>query len=893
VLLDQAEAVIADLPPEHRAAARVLQDTLIEMVGDGDEDDDGDEADDGAANTQPCEPCEPAPEATEQERVAAAYFALVREACAWTDMGPLPSPSLAVLNASYNGCAGALLLTSGQLLWVAVGAHFSEAGGLRFPLSTIERHTASLIKSPFGNSAAFVVTPSDKQPRAFVRFECGSALEAVEMFSLEVATAIAAIPRPAGTSDAGASGASGAAAVPARRQTKQVLAAVDMRQKLKQVVGLQRSHKAGSTEAAAAVLSGLAADEGKTPSKHTIYKESEHLRDVALGFGGFTLSKRVIEQFLKMPSVKLLLPDALREQQDAASDAVVAKELMAAAKEFFTDIFGVGFRGGRLSDEDRNVYAGAMAALLPRDLFAKRGRAASASRLTGLGYRQMHRGCDQRAELEDRACGWRRIRTAEHQDKVNYGPLKEFWHSDLASTPDNPAPADFPEARQRLDIFDGCPNQFAYGDNFHQIAVWRAKTARWAKHRLAEASATAAAAGSTAALAASAASAAATRAAAAVHDSWMRAAAHGTPNAAFNVGAATTIHHLSREAATAISTLVTSAHTTSAATRSASVASVLTATAASAAATSAAATHRLAGVAAEAAAAAAEAATSTAVSSQQTELASARSTAALALAAAATATVAATAASDAISGVPTSLSAAAAIAASPSLDGIVRMAIKLVEHHGKSGCDGNSNTPVLALKNAIVHGQMGPNPGTRELAIFLALFKASTSTPKASKRGWEAITRIFYGYLNTDRFTKSVVPDANGSKFLESKKHSSFVGRHPNAQVFKDGELQACHEFCPCSECLLGRYTSCTLMPEMGRMHRVVVPWLSGPPLRQLEELVAWGDMLKTGMIVAFTADVADVHLEGIYWLALIKGPAYPVPESQVHSNPTKPYPYP
>ena len=98
--------------------------------------------------------------------------------------GSATPPSLAVLNASNNGRAGTLVLTSGQLLWVAMGAHFSEAGGLRFPLSTIERHTASLIKSPFGNTAAFVATPSDKQPRASVRFECGSALEVVEMFSL-------------------------------------------------------------------------------------------------------------------------------------------------------------------------------------------------------------------------------------------------------------------------------------------------------------------------------------------------------------------------------------------------------------------------------------------------------------------------------------------------------------------------------------------------------------------------------------------------------------------------------------------------------------------------------------------------------------------------------------
>ena len=37
----------------------------------------------------------------------------------------------------------------------------------------------------------------------------------------------------------------------------------------------------------------------------------------------------------------------------------------------------------------------------------------------------------------------------------------------------------------------------------------------------------------------------------------------------------------------------------------------------------------------------------------------------------------------------------------------------------------------------------------------------------------------------------------------------------------------------------------------MGRMHAVKVPWLSGPPLRQLEELAAWGELLRDGMSVA------------------------------------------
>ena len=71
-------------------------------------------------------------------------------------------------------------------------------------------------------------------------------------------------------------------------------------------------------------------------------------------------------------------------------------------------------------------------------------------------------------------------------------------------------------------------------------------------------------------------------------------------------------------------------------------------------------------------------------------------------------------------------------------------------------------------------------------------------------------------------------------------------------------------------------------------MHRVAVPWLSGPPLRQLEELAAWGEMLKKGMIVAYTADAADLRTaqaEGCYYIALIQGAAFPVPESQVHAS--------
>ena len=67
----------------------------------------------------------------------------------------------------------------------------------------------------------------------------------------------------------------------------------------------------------------------------------------------------------------------------------------------------------------------------------------------------------------------------------------------------------------------------------------------------------------------------------------------------------------------------------------------------------------------------------------------------------------------------------------------------------------------------------------------------------------------------------------------------------------------------------------------------MAVPWVSGAPLRQLEELSAWGEILKAGMLVAFTADKNDKGqwpLEGNYYLAVLQGPAYPVPESQVQA---------
>ena len=435
-IVTQMDVILEDIPLEQVDAVRALQQAMLEMLVSAEGEDGSEEGGDEGEEDEPtCAPCEP----TELQSAAEAYFAEVQESIAWSTEGAPPSPPLAVLQASRNGCAGGLLLTRFELLWFATGSHFSQAD-FRVSLREIDRVSPTLSKSPFGNRAALTISTRGQAPE---HFACSSDLEALELFSLELATAAAAIPGAAAAATASptAAAAPTASATPvpaAPRQTKQKLAATDMRDKLKQVVKLQRSHAAGSNQAAEKVLQDLAAADGKkAPSMNTVYKDAQHLRDVALGFGGYAISRRIIEQFMKMPVVKLCLSEPLREQIDDAHDASTAKALLAEAKVFFTEIFGVGYRGGRLPDEDRNAYAVASAALCSRNLFKRRGQAAAASRLTGLGYRQMHRGVEHRRKLEDSACGWRRVKTSEHKDKVGYGPLKEAWHSDLLSTPDN------------------------------------------------------------------------------------------------------------------------------------------------------------------------------------------------------------------------------------------------------------------------------------------------------------------------------------------------------------------------------------------------------------------------------------------------------------------------
>ena len=241
-------------------------------------------------------------------------------------------------------------------------------------------------------------------------------------------------------------------------------------------------------------------------------------------------------------------------------------------------------------------------------------------------------------------------------------------------------PPDFPEMKARRCKFDGCPNQFSYGTNYHQIAEWLSKTLEW--HAPAAATV-------------------------AVEVSQARAtadAAEAEADAAQATAFAAT--------ASADTAVVEDAQVTAAGAVSASL--------------------RLSAAAASAA------------------------------------------------------TAAAAIASSAG--GIVRSGNKLIEYEGKGSCDGYGNVPKHALKHAIESGAL-INPGTHELVLYMAEHKQEPSIPKARKNGWEAVDRYFWGYIDTARFTKAAVPDADSWK--GSKSFHEYAGRCTDKQrAESNGPLQ-------------------------------------------------------------------------------------------------------
>jgi hypothetical protein len=140
--------------------------------------------------------------------------------------------------------------------------------------------------------------------------------------------------------------------------------------------------------------------------------------------------------------------------------------------------------------------------------------------------------------------------------------------------------------------------------------------------------------------------------------------------------------------------------------------------------------------------------------------------------------------------------------------------------------------------------------------------------------------------MDTKLYTKWAMPDADGSKFEGSKSCSFFTGLATDAaQAQRDGPLRARAEACCCTFCLLGQYDSCQLKSEHGQMRTYHVPKIGAAQKPQLVALQEWADLLSKGMVVVFAADKADVHMEGVYWLAKLLDAAFPATAAMAHAS--------
>lgn len=94
--------------------------------------------------------------------------------------------------------------------------------------------------------------------------------------------------------------------------------------------------------------------------------------------------------------------------------------------------------------------------------------------------------------------------------------------------------------------------------------------------------------------------------------------------------------------------------------------------------------------------------------------------------------------------------------------------------------------------------------------------------------------------------------------------------------------------FCACDPCLLFKFDDCVMKHAVGKMVRVTAP-IGGARLRrpQMERLLEWSTTLAAKMLVGVNADTSDAegNDEGGYWLALLTGPAFVIPEDLVRGG--------
>ena len=79
------------------------------------------------------------------------------------------------------------------------------------------------------------------------------------------------------------------------------------------------------------------------------------------------------------------------------------------------------------------------------------------------------------------------------------------------------------------------------------------------------------------------------------------------------------------------------------------------------------------------------------------------------------------------------------------------------------------------------------------------------------------------------------------------------------------------------------------MVAVFGRVKKQKAPRAAGETaeLRQVESLEVWAASLKAKQLAAVRADRREQSLEGLYWLAVLKGKAHTLAEDTVVNTPT------
>ena len=218
------------------------------------------------------------------------------------------------------------------------------------------------------------------------------------------------------------------------------------------------------------------------------------------------------------------------------------------------------------------------------------------------------------------------------------------------------------------------------------------------------------------------------------------------------------------------------------------------------------------------------------------------------------------------------------IAEWPTKVDIDRQFVFLVSMHGKNICDALSNSVAAALRRAVEVGDI-IDPTTRKLVLYLAEQYQEPATAKMKKDGWWAVSNIYYGYLDQSFFTRAAV--AAAAPLKGSDKYRRYLGRSRNHHAAREGPLELSPHFCGCVNCCKYDFENCLMDGKGGLATKLVQGWCkradtnAGLPSLSAELDVFARTQVPANSIGVVPADVTEQHIEGGYWLCLVKCKPY------------------